>query len=112
MDLENVCERLASTINWEDADYNRTTEILNIYIQNVGTTDIPVDNSSTDPTTTWILKDSNNQKVIYKVCPNCLLHLTTFSLCPNEFKNLLKNGHTIEEILLNDTFYNENGESL
>ena len=60
----------------------------------------------------WTLKDSDNPKVIYKVCPNCLLHLTTFSLRPNEFKNLLKNGHTIEEILLNDTFYNENGESL
>jgi len=60
---ENVFERLASTVNWEDADFNRTTEILNIYVQNVGTTDIPVDNSSTDPTTTWILKDSNQQTI-------------------------------------------------
>jgi flagellin-like protein len=60
---ENVFEKLASTLNWEDADYNTTTEMLTIYVQNVGTTEIPVDNTSQDPTTTWILKD-NDQKTI------------------------------------------------
>ena len=55
---ENVFDRLASTINWLDADYNSTAETLTIYLQNVGTTEIPLDNSLTDPTTTWILKDS------------------------------------------------------
>jgi flagellin-like protein len=60
---ENVFERLASTVNWLDADYNSTEENLTIYIQNVGTTDIPLDNSTTDPTTTWILKDSEQVTV-------------------------------------------------
>ena len=55
---ENVFDRLASSINWLDADYNATSETITIYLQNVGTTDIPLDNSTTDPTTTWILKDS------------------------------------------------------
>jgi flagellin-like protein len=60
---ENVFERLASTVNWLDADYNSTEENLTIYLQNVGTTDIPLDNSTTDPTTTWILKDSEQVTV-------------------------------------------------
>jgi flagellin-like protein len=60
---ENVFERLASTVNWLDADYNSTEENLTIYIQNVGTTDIPLDNSTADPTTTWILKDSEQVTV-------------------------------------------------
>jgi flagellin-like protein len=60
---ENVFERLASTVNWLDADYNSTEENLTIYLQNVGTTDIPLDNSGTDPTTTWILKDSEQVTV-------------------------------------------------
>jgi flagellin-like protein len=60
---ENVFERLASTVNWLDADYNSTEENLTIYLQNVGTTDIPLDDSTTDPTTTWILKDSEQVTV-------------------------------------------------
>lgn len=60
---ENVFDRLASTVNWLDADYNTTAETITIYIQNVGTTDIPLDNSTTDPTSTWILKDSEQVTV-------------------------------------------------
>lgn len=60
---ENVFDRLASTVNWLDADYNSTAGNLTIYLQNVGTTEIPLDNSSTDPTTTWILKDSEQVTV-------------------------------------------------
>jgi flagellin-like protein len=60
---ENVFDRLASTVNWLDADYNSTAETLTIYLQNVGTTDIALDNSTTDPTTTWILKDSEQTTV-------------------------------------------------
>lgn len=60
---ENVFYRLASAVNWLDADYNSTAETLTIYMQNVGTTDVPLDNSSTDPTTTWILKDSEQVTV-------------------------------------------------
>jgi len=60
---ENVFQRLASTVNWLDADYNSTEENLTMYIQNVGTTDIPLDNSTADPTTLWILKDSEQQTI-------------------------------------------------
>ena len=60
---ENVFERLASTVNWLDADYNSTAEVLTVYLQNVGTTEIPLDNSTADPTTTWILKDSEQVTV-------------------------------------------------
>jgi flagellin-like protein len=60
---ENVFDRLASTVNWLDADYNSTSEVLTIYLQNVGTTNIALDNSSTAPTTTWILKDSEQVTV-------------------------------------------------
>ncbi len=56
---EQVFERIASTVNWHDADYNSTGENLTIYLQNAGTTNIPLDNSTSDPTTSWILKDSN-----------------------------------------------------
>ena len=60
---ENVFDRLASTVNWLDADYNATSEVLTIYLQNVGTTDIPLDNATADPTTTWLLKDSEQVTV-------------------------------------------------
>ncbi len=56
---EKSFERMASTISWIDANYNRTGGDIIVYIQNVGTTEIPVDAGTTDPTTSWILKDKN-----------------------------------------------------
>jgi len=56
---EKTFERMASNVNWQGADFNSTNEQLTLYLQNVGTTDITLSNSSTTPTTTWILKDSD-----------------------------------------------------
>ncbi len=74
---ENIFDRLASTVNWLDADYNATTEVLTIYLQNVGTTDIPLDNSTANPTTTWILKDSEQ----FTICESKFDGVTTNADC-------------------------------
>ncbi len=60
---EDIFNKLATTVNWLDADYNSTSETLTIYLQNTGSTDISLDNSTTDPTTAWILKDSKQLTV-------------------------------------------------
>jgi hypothetical protein len=48
----------------------------------------------------------------YNVCSNCLIELTTTSLKPKEFKNLLKSGHKEGEFLLHEDFYDEKGRAL
>lgn len=60
----------------------------------------------------WELKDSGDKSCIYKVCSCCLSRLTTYSLSPIQFKNLLKNGHTVDEFLLHEDFYDEDGNKL
>lgn len=41
----------------------------------------------------------------YKLCANCLTSLILTSLSKKEFKNLLKNKHTVDEFLLHSDFY-------
>ncbi|MGC8940713.1 MAG: archaellin/type IV pilin N-terminal domain-containing protein [Candidatus Nanoarchaeia archaeon] len=53
--------QMASRVEVLDADYVKSTSYANltIFLQNTGNTKIPLPNSSTYPTTTWILKDEN-----------------------------------------------------
>jgi hypothetical protein len=37
------------------------------------------------------------------------MRLTTYNLRPEQYKNLLKNGHESSEFLLHEDFYDENG---
>ena len=59
---EQSFERMSSSVAWQDGDYNRTHQYLTISLLNTGTTDIPIDNSSTVPKVQWSLLDSD-QKV-------------------------------------------------
>ena len=59
----------------------------------------------------WELKHKLSPE-IYKVCSNCLHRLTSFSLSKTQFLNLLKNGHTTDEFLLHDDFYDIEGNKL
>lgn len=65
---EKSFERMASKVNWIDAKYNGSGTHpqhgnLTLYIQNVGTTTIPLDAGSTDPTTSIIIKDKNQDVI-------------------------------------------------
>jgi hypothetical protein len=61
----------------------------------------------------WEIKDVYNKKVVYKICSNCLSPLTNCSLSPEQFFNLIKNGHKSSEFLLHGDFYDEEtGEAL
>lgn len=55
---EQTFERIASSVQWQDSDYNDTQEVLTMSLLNTGTTNIPVDNSSTAPKAQWTLLDS------------------------------------------------------
>lgn len=50
--------------------------------------------------------------VTYNICGNCLQELISYSLTPQHFKNLLKNGHSETEFYLHDDFYDEDGNAL
>lgn len=56
---EKSFERMASTVGIIAVNYNQTSEILGLYLQNVGTTTIPLANSTADPTTTMKLADAD-----------------------------------------------------
>lgn len=58
----------------------------------------------------WELKHHTGE--IYNVCSNCLHKLTSLSLSKTQFNNLLKNGHTTDEFLLNDDYYDIDGDKL
>jgi hypothetical protein len=65
----------------------------------------------------WVLDGAleyqNGKDKPYHVCSNCLMELTTYSLKPEHFKNLIKNGHSTSEFLLHGDFYDdESGEAL
>lgn len=61
----------------------------------------------------WHLQDVYGEGTPpYKVCANCLTPLTAYSLSPKQFKNLLKNGHTVSEFLLHEDFYDDEGKAL
>ena len=48
----------------------------------------------------------------YKLCMNCLHDLNELNLSPEQFKNLLANGHSNTEFLLHNDFYDEDGDAL
>ncbi len=56
-------QNLASAVDVVDADYNDTTERLDMFLQNTGNNKIILDNSSSTPTTEWILFDSGQRAV-------------------------------------------------
>ena len=58
---EEIFDRLDSTVNWVDAEYTAEDEELTIYLKNVGSTNIPIDSS-----TTWLLTDSSNSNVCHE----------------------------------------------
>jgi hypothetical protein len=62
----------------------------------------------------WTLLDElrPNTAKPYSVCSNCLIELTTTSLQPKKFKNLIKSGHKDDEFLLHEDFYDEKGRAL
>ena len=57
------------------------------------------------------LKDKHAH-VSYHICGNCLQELISYSLTPQHFKNLLKNGHSATEFYLHDDFYDDDGTAL
>lgn len=62
----------------------------------------------------WILKDAyvhRNTKG-YRVCSSCLLMLVNCDLSAKNFKNILNNGHSDNEFLLHEDFYDEEGNAL
>jgi len=79
-------EDLASAVDVVDADYNDTSQLLDMFFQNTGNTQITIDNASAAPTTEWILFDAN-QKAICSTnwlgasnAPSCVRGCGTASL--------------------------------
>jgi hypothetical protein len=64
----------------------------------------------------WVIKPSpdydNGKDKPYHVCSNCMIGLTTYSLKPEQFKNLIKSGHNPSEHLLHGDFYDDDGNAL
>lgn len=56
---EKSFERMASTVAILAVNYNITSEYLDLYLQNLGTTTIALDNGTSDPTTTIKLADAD-----------------------------------------------------
>jgi flagellin-like protein len=54
-----IFTQMASSIDVVDADYNNSNTYLTMFFRNTGNSKVPVSNSTTYPTTTWILKDFN-----------------------------------------------------
>ena len=57
---EKSFERMASTVAIIAVNYNLTSEVLDLYLQNLGTTTVPINNGTTDPTTTIKLADADS----------------------------------------------------
>ncbi len=60
---ENVYEKISSSLSWENSNYDDSTGLLSLYIQNTGNLKIPVTNSTAEPTTFWIVKDADQTTV-------------------------------------------------
>ena len=56
----------------------------------------------------WTLK-SQYGGMDYNVCSNCLTDLVNCHLSKKQFKEILKSGHTTDEFLLHEDFYDETG---
>ena len=54
---------LTSSVDVVDADYNDTTQVLDLYLQNSGNSKILLDNSTATPTTQWILFDAAQRAI-------------------------------------------------
>jgi len=48
----------------------------------------------------------------YVVCGNCLIALVGLGLNPDQFANMLAQGHSTEEFFLHSDFYDETGQAL
>ncbi len=59
----NLFTNIASEVSIIEANYNDTLEQLHIFLHNTGNTQITLDNSTTYPTTDWILFDSDRKSV-------------------------------------------------
>ena len=57
----NLFTNIASEVSIIEANYNDTLEQLHIFLHNTGNTQITLDNSTTYPTTDWILFDSDRE---------------------------------------------------
>jgi flagellin-like protein len=53
-----IFETMASSVDVVDADYDSDENDLTLWLHNTGNTEIPVDDDNEFPTTTWILRDS------------------------------------------------------
>jgi hypothetical protein len=60
----------------------------------------------------WVLTDTMDESVSYFVCSCCLARLNNYDLTKKQFRNLIKAGHTQDEFLLHDDFYDEDGEAM
>jgi hypothetical protein len=60
----------------------------------------------------WVLVDTLDASVSYFVCMCCLPDLVTYNLKKKQLRNLAKSGHTANEFLLHEDFYDEDGNAL
>jgi len=56
--------------------------------------------------------ERHNKAKTYNLCANCLHNLTHLALSPEQYKNLLKNGHQADEYFIHSDFYDESGNAL
>ena len=48
----------------------------------------------------------------YKLCANCLFQLVAYSLSPEQYRNLLLNGHSPHEFYIHEDFYDDDGNAM
>ena len=53
-----------------------------------------------------------NYNEAYHLCANCVFDLINLNLKPEQFKALLRNGHSNTEFYLHSDFYDEDGNAL
>lgn len=58
-----LVERMAGKVGLSAVYYDRDNKLLKLYLQNQGNTEIPLTDSATPPTTTWILLDNEQQTI-------------------------------------------------
>ncbi len=58
-----LTERMSGKAGIAAVHYDRSNKLLKLYLQNQGNTEVPLTDSSTPPTTTWILLDSEQQTI-------------------------------------------------
>ncbi len=59
----NLFSHIASEVSIVEANYNDTLEVVSIFLHNTGNTQIILDNSTSFPTTDWILFDSDRKSI-------------------------------------------------